>query len=121
MRSRSKANIFETQQFFFQEGEEGEKDRRVRHGRVASRNPAARGQAPPRRLPATKPRTRHKFPVRFPVFPLPYLAWPGLTTEPTKEPDAQEPLIDSAPDDTPASELETGQGDNGRKYLRRVQ
>jgi len=121
MRSRSKANVFESQQFFFQEGEEGERDRPVRHGRVASRNPVARGQAPTRRRPAAKPRTRHKFPVRFPVFPLPYLAWPGLSPATSKEPDAQEPLIDSAPDDTPASQLETGQGDNGRKYLRRVQ
>src|SRR5262249_17219595 len=47
--------------------------------------------------------------------------WPGLPPEPPKEPDAQEPMIDSAPDDMPASQLETGQGDNGRKYLRRVQ
>src|SRR5215510_3086237 len=120
MRSRSKATIFETQPFFFKEGEEAEKDRPVRHGRVGSRNPGARGQAPPRRRPAAKPRTRHKFPVRFPVFPLPSLAWPDLPPEPAKEPDPQEPPIDSGPDDTPASQLETGQGDNGRKYLRQV-
>jgi peptidoglycan hydrolase-like protein with peptidoglycan-binding domain len=121
MSSRFKAKIFETKPFFFQEGEEGEKDRPVRHGRVASRNSVARGQAPARRRPPAKPRTRPKFPVRFRGFPLPYLAWPGLPPEPAIEPDAQEPPMDSAPDDTPASQLETGQGDNERNYVRRVQ
>jgi peptidoglycan hydrolase-like protein with peptidoglycan-binding domain len=44
--------------------------------------------------------------------------WSGLPPEPAKEPDAQEPPIDSALDDTPASQLETGQGGKGRKYVR---
>src|SRR5215475_9895194 len=121
MSSRFKAEIFKTQPFFFEEGEEGERDRPVRQGRVASRSPRARGQAPARRRPMARPRPRPQFPVRFPVFPLPYPAWPGLPPEPAKEPDAQEPPIDFAPDDTPASQLETGQGGEGRKYVRRAQ
>ena len=119
MNSRFKVEIFKTQPFFFEEGEEGERDRPVRHGRVASRRSGARGQAPARRRPTARPRLQ--FPVRFPVFPLPYPSWPGLQPDPVKEPDAQEPPIGFAPDDAPASQLETGQGGGGRKYVRRAQ
>jgi peptidoglycan hydrolase-like protein with peptidoglycan-binding domain len=44
-----------------------------------------------------------------------------LPPEPAKDPDAQEPPIDSAPDGTPTSQLEAGQDGKGRKYVRRVQ
>jgi peptidoglycan hydrolase-like protein with peptidoglycan-binding domain len=137
MSSRFNSEIFEAQPFFFEEGEDNERDRPVRHGRTASRRPAARSKGQPdrRRQPA-RSRPRPRFQVRFPIFSLPYTTLPA-PVETSNEPDhPQEPPIDPAPDDATTPQLEIGPGGersrrskkgnggqrgNGSDYVRSVQ
>jgi peptidoglycan hydrolase-like protein with peptidoglycan-binding domain len=117
MNNRFEPQIFETQPFFFEEEVEDERGQSRRRARVPARRGAAKRQATDGRRRPVKPRLQ--FPIGFPVFQMPYPAWPGQSPEPAKEP--EEPPLDSTPDDTPASQLETGRGREGSRYVRFAQ
>jgi putative peptidoglycan binding protein len=110
MNNRNGLDILETEPFSFEEDETGRPSRR---GRVASRQPAGRRQAPARRRKMERPRHHRpgpQHPVRYQAFPVPYPAWPGLLpTEPPLDPHAEEPPLDTAPEDPFAPQPGTDQ------------
>jgi len=121
MNNRFEPEIFETQPFYFEEEVEDERGRSRKGTRAPARRGAAKRQANGGRRRPVRPRPRPQIPIGFPVLHLSYPALPGQLPEPATEPDAQDPPLDSAPEDTPTSQLDTGQDSEGSKYVRRVQ
>jgi Uncharacterized protein conserved in bacteria (DUF2272)/D-alanyl-D-alanine carboxypeptidase len=113
MNNRFELELFETQPFFFEEEVEDERGQSRKGARVPARKGSAKRQATARRRPAARPRPRPQFPIRFPVIPLPYPAWPGVSPDPANVPDSQEPRLDSAQDDMPPSPPENDPGSGG--------
>ncbi|MGH9850143.1 MAG: peptidoglycan recognition protein family protein, partial [Blastocatellia bacterium] len=117
---------FGAQPFSFEEEEEVRRPSRRRtppRRPAAARKPVAARKAAHRRKPPTKPRPKpgKKFPIRFPISPLPVLAWPGLSPEPPKEPRGQEPRQDSGPSGTAPPPPDTDQAREGSEFARWVQ
>jgi len=114
---------FGAQPFFFEDEEEIKRRdaRRMPPRRpAAARKPAgARRGAAGRKLriqpwPPKKPRPRPSRPFPFPV-------WPGLLTEPVREPRDQEPRKDSGPSGTPPPPPDTDQARESSERVRWVQ
>lgn len=117
---------FVGQPFFFEDEEEINRRgsrRGLRRKPAAARKSAATRKTIFRGNLPTKPRPRpdKKFPSRFPVRPLPYPVWPGLSPEPAKAPTGQEPQQDSAPSGAPSPTPERDQAREGSEYARWVQ
>ncbi|HKX33231.1 MAG TPA: peptidoglycan-binding protein [Blastocatellia bacterium] len=119
MTRRFESEIFEIHPFSYEEGEEGERERVARRNRKPSRRPAPAGHTSNRLRRPAKPRPRPQFPVGFPVFTLPFPVDSAPPPEPAREPDVQP--VDSAPDDAPPSEFETGRGTSRNEYVRWAQ